>query len=141
MSVVEIYPAVRRLATLLELDFSFSILHKRSTGVSAYPEIQLMSLIVIATKLSQPFDEVERVPQGETDPTTVKVDWKRWRQLMADTPTKGLKRGEELKVTDTDVVKMSGKQMDDYLNWYQRTWIDDRNPKSMFPILHLDLSC
>ena len=51
---------------------------------------------------------------------------------MAEAPTKGLKRGEEIKVTDADVMKMSGKQMDDYLDWYQRTWIDDRNPKSMF---------
>jgi len=91
-----------------------------------------MSLIVIATKLSQPFDEVDRIPQSETDPTTVKVDWKRWREIMADAPTKGLKRGEEINVTDAGVMKMSGKQMDDYLNWYQRTWIDDRNPKSMF---------
>lgn len=50
---------------------------------------------------------------------------------MAEAPTKGLKRGEEIKITDADVMKMSGKQMDDYLDWYQRTWIDDRNPKSM----------
>ena len=95
-----------------------------------------MSLIVIATKLSQPFDEVERIPQSETDPTTVKVDWNRWREIMADAPSRGLKRGEEIKVTDADVMKMSGKQMDDYLNWYQRTWIDDRNPKSMFWVFH-----
>jgi RNA polymerase I-specific transcription initiation factor RRN7 len=90
-----------------------------------------MSLIVIATKLSHPFDDIERVPYSETDPTTVKVDWAKWRKIMAEAPTKGLKRGEEIKITDADVMKMSGKQMDDYLDWYQRTWIDDRNPKSM----------
>lgn len=58
---------------------------------------------------------------------------------MAEAPTKGLRRGEEIKITDADVMKMSGKQMDDYLDWYQRTWIDDRNPESMFldiPILN-----
>jgi hypothetical protein len=91
-----------------------------------------MSLIVIATKLSHPFDDIERAPQSEVDPTTVKVDWEKWRETMTETPTKGLKRGEEIKITDGDVMKMSGKQMDDYLDWYQQTWIDDRNPKSSF---------
>jgi len=93
-----------------------------------------MSLIVIATKLSHPFDDLERIPQSETDPTTVKVDWARWRKIMAEAPTKGLNRGEEIKVTEADVMKMSGNKMDDYLDWYQRTWIDDRNPKSTFSI-------
>jgi RNA polymerase I-specific transcription initiation factor RRN7 len=43
-----------------------------------------MSLIVIATKLSHPFDDVDRVPQSEIDPTTVKVDWVKWRKITAD---------------------------------------------------------
>lgn len=117
---------------MLELDFSFPILRKKALEVSGYPEVQLMSLITIATKLSHPFDDVERVPQSETDPTTVKVDWAMWREIMAEAPTKGLKKGDEIKTTDEDVMKMSGKEMDDYLDWYQRTWIDDRNPKSKF---------
>jgi RNA polymerase I-specific transcription initiation factor RRN7 len=120
------------MATLLELDFSFPILRKKTHVVSGYPEVQLMSLIVIATKLSHPFDDVERLPETEADPTMVKVDWTIWRKIMAERPTKGLKRGEEIKITDEDVMAMSGKHMDGYLDWYQRTWIDDRNPKSKF---------
>jgi len=89
-----------------------------------------MSLIVIATKLSHPFDDVERIPETDVDPTMVKIDWAIWRKIMAEAPTKGLKRGKEIEITDEDVMKMSGKQMDDYLDWYQRTCIDDRNPKS-----------
>jgi RNA polymerase I-specific transcription initiation factor RRN7 len=49
---------------------------------------------------------------------------------MAEAPSKGLKRGEEIRITDSDVMNMSGKQMDDYLDWYQQTWVDDRDPKS-----------
>jgi RNA polymerase I-specific transcription initiation factor RRN7 len=26
---------------------------------------------------------------------------------------------------------MNEEKMDDYMHWYQRTWIDDRNPRSM----------
>jgi len=44
----------------------------------------------------------------------------------------GYRRGEEVMVTDADVLEMDGKKMDDYLDWYQRTWIDDRPDKSMF---------
>ena len=43
---------------------------------------------------------------------------------------KGLKRGQEINVTDGDVFKMKGKELDDYLDWYQRTWVDDSDPKS-----------
>lgn len=93
-----------------------------------------MSLIVIATKLSQPFDHISRYPVGESDPSTVQIDWAKWAEIMAEPPTDGLNRGEEIHVTDADVLGMSEKAMDDYLDWYQGTWIDDRRPKSMlFP--------
>ena len=100
-----------------------------------------MSLIVIATKLSLPFDDVDRVPQSEIDPTTVKVDWVKWRKITAEAPSKGLRRGEAIKVIDADVMKMSGNQMDDYLDWYHRTWLDDRSPKSKSSSSSLQLLC
>jgi len=55
---------------------------------------------------------------------------------MSQAPAEGLKQGDEIKITDMDVLGMDEKKIDDYLDWYQRTWIDDRNAKSMpFPIL------
>jgi RNA polymerase I-specific transcription initiation factor RRN7 len=89
-----------------------------------------MSLIIIATKLSQPFDNFSRYPESESDPSTVQIDWTKWTQIMSEPPSDGLRRGEEIHVTDADVFSMSEKAMDDYLEWHQRTWIDDRNPKS-----------
>lgn len=89
-----------------------------------------MCLIVVATKLSHPFDNVIRHPESDLDPTVVKVDWSKWRQIMIDEAPDGLERGEEIKVMDTDVIEMSDTKIDDYLDWYQRTWIDDRDPKS-----------
>lgn len=50
---------------------------------------------------------------------------------MGERSSDGLKQGDEIKVTDADVLDMSEKKMDDYLDWYQRTWIDDRDAKSM----------
>ncbi|KAH8804812.1 RNA polymerase I-specific transcription initiation factor-like protein rrn7 [Xylogone sp. PMI_703] len=126
---VEIYCAVRRLAELLGIDFTYPVTPKRRQ-ILDYPELQIMCLIVIATKLGQPFDNVVRHPTDESDPTTVKIDWQKWVQVMAEEPSKGIKPGSEIDVTDVDILKMDGKKLDDYLDWYQRTWIDDRKPKS-----------
>ena len=126
---VEIYPAVRRLAAMVEIDFAFPISQNRQYDVS-YPEIQLMSLIVIATKLTHPFDDAVRHPESDSDPTTVKIDWSKWQEIMVDKPHEGLKRGDEIHVKDADVASMSDKQMDEYMDWYQRTWIDGVDPKS-----------
>ena len=54
---------------------------------------------------------------------------------MSQVPSEGLKQGDEIKVTDADVLGMSEKKIDDYLDWYQRTWIDDRDPKSMCSLI------
>lgn len=91
-----------------------------------------MSLIVIATKLSHPFDDIVRHPESETDPTIVKINWDKWQEIMIDKSHEGLKRSEEIHVKDTDVASMDDKEMDDYLDWYQRTWIDGSEPKSEF---------
>jgi RNA polymerase I-specific transcription initiation factor RRN7 len=90
----------------------------------------LISLIVVATKLSHPFDDITRIPESDVDPTTVKIDWKIWNEIMADAPLTGLKRGDEMTITDETVMGMDGKKIDDYLDWYQRIWIDDRDSKS-----------
>jgi len=96
-----------------------------------------MSLVVIATKLCHPFDNIVRFPESEADPTTVKIDWQKWTQIMGEKFSDGLARGEEMKITDANVFTMTDHKLDEYLNWYQRTWIDDRDPKSMHSLLPL----
>ena len=130
-TLVEIYPAVKRLAALLHMDFEHPVPQRGTRHSISYPEIRLMSLIVVATKLSHPFDDISRYSVGESDPSTVQIDWTKWTQIMAEPPKDGLKRGEEIHVTDEDVLSMSEKAMDNYLDWYQGNWIDDRPPKSI----------
>ena len=88
-------------------------------------------MIILATKLSHPFDNITRIPESELDPTVLKIDWTKWRKTMTDVSFEGLKGGDEIKVTDVDVLDMNGKKMNDYLKWYQRTWFDDRDSKSI----------
>ena len=90
-----------------------------------------MSLIIIATKLSQPFDEVDRYPKSDSDPSVLQIDWTKWAQIMAEVPVAGLRRGQEICMADTDVQSMTGRAIDEYLDWHQRNWIDDRESKSM----------
>ncbi|KAJ5052078.1 uncharacterized protein L3040_001838 [Drepanopeziza brunnea f. sp. 'multigermtubi'] len=135
---VEIYAAVRRLATLLEIDFSYPAQRRKSYRFNAYPEIQLASLVVIATKLAHPFDNITRAPESYSDPSAVRIDWARWTKATAtNEPQKGFKRGDEIMVTDTDVWNMNAEKLDDYLDWYQNTWIDDREQKFPGQILQL----
>ncbi|APA05763.1 hypothetical protein sscle_01g005330 [Sclerotinia sclerotiorum 1980 UF-70] len=120
---VDIYTAVNHLTEILKYDFSYPIHNKRVYGTSGFPEYQLISLVVIATKLSQPFDDIVRHPDSDLDPTAARINWKKWQNIMAENPSQGLKRGDEIKITDGDVFKMTGAQMDDWMNWYHTTWI------------------
>jgi RNA polymerase I-specific transcription initiation factor RRN7 len=96
----------------------------------------LVALTIIATKLCQPFDDIERTPEHDSDPGLLAINWKEWNNIMSGTEIDGLRRGEAADVTDVDVLKMSAQKMDDYMDWFQRTWIDDRDTKS-----ELHLSC
>jgi RNA polymerase I-specific transcription initiation factor RRN7 len=125
---------------MLNIDFTYPNIRTRNEGILAHPEIQLMSLIVVATKLAQPFDDIVRHPESESDPTLLKIDWKSWRQTMTEKPVEGLRRGEEIKVEDEDVLTMGKEKIDDYLDWFQRTWIDTERPdKSKLQLLSSSL--
>jgi RNA polymerase I-specific transcription initiation factor RRN7 len=126
---VDIYAAARKLGRILEMDFSFPSTFQRHM-VTANPEIQIISLIIIATKLCQPFDDIIRVPESVTDPSGLRLDWEIWSEIMTERLPQGLKRGQEINVTDSDVFRMKGTELDDYLDWYQRTWVDDNDSKS-----------
>ncbi|KAH7383738.1 RNA polymerase I-specific transcription initiation factor-like protein rrn7 [Cadophora sp. MPI-SDFR-AT-0126] len=128
---VELYPAIRRLESLLQMDFAYPTAKTARKG-TGHPEVQLVSLIAIATKLAYPFDKVNRTPDSYFDPSTVKLDWSQWLKTTAQEKLRGLARGEAIQVTDTDVWDLNTKKMDDYLDWYQNTWIDDRDPKSKY---------
>lgn len=126
---VDMYAAARKLGRILEMDFSFPSTFKRHL-VTANPEVQIISLIIIATKLCQPFDDIVRNPENVTDPSGLRLNWEAWSKIMAEKPLEGLKKGQEINVTDGDIFKMNGKELDDYLDWYQRTWVDSSDPKS-----------
>ena len=126
---ISIFPVVRRLAALLSMDFLFLQSAQRQIASSS-PEASLISLIVIAVKLQHPFDILPRSAVSLDDPAVLKIDWSKWIEAQKDHEDRiqagrHLARGSEVHLSEEDVMKMSGEQMDDYLNWYERTWIDE----------------
>lgn len=133
---IEVYGAARRLNTILEYDFSYpnhtSTADSTRRRPTTYPEAQLMSLIVIATKLLFPFDSdtVKRYPKDSNDPTSLRMDWTAWLEAKANFDNTSrtaiepgtLPPGDEIRVTDGDILTMTDRQLDQYMDWYQRTW-------------------
>ena len=40
-------------------------------------------------------------------------------------PPDRLGRGKEISVNENDIMKMSGEQIDEYLDWSEKTWVDE----------------
>lgn len=136
MLLVELYVVVRRLASLLAVDFTFPKPDTRQRK-SAHPEIQLVSLLVIAVKLYHPFDSQPRYSRTLSDFGTLVIDWDVWCKSQTEyaarhTSAGKLGRGNEINVDENDVMAMSGEQLDEYLDWYEKTWVkeDSQEPRS-----------
>ena len=135
---LEIYPTAFRLAEVLKLgEFRWPDLLKSGLRADEYPELRLMGLIVISTKLLQPFDDIVRKPKHARDPSAMRLQWQSWKEVMGEKPVKGLKAGDEVSVTEEDVFDMGGEKLDDYLAWYQSVWMDDK--EDLLPKQILDL--
>ena len=129
-----VYEATCKIAALVSVDFSFPTpaAKQRVTGL---PEIALMSVLIIAVKLLYSFSGDPGSVRSMKDPGVLAVDWEAWvtsRQTQvpdAEGRTIG-GRGSEIEVTEDDIMAMTGQQMDEYLDWYERTWVDEDRAQS-----------
>lgn len=123
---VEIYGSCYQLAEALGIKFQYPKILSRHQ-LSEYPELQVAALVVISTKLLQPFDNMIRSPESLKDPSALRIDWDGWSGMAAEgsdaTP------GQEAKVTEADVFNMSGDMLDRYLDWYNKTWSSEKDGK------------
>ncbi|RKF72165.1 RNA polymerase I-specific transcription initiation factor rrn7 [Golovinomyces cichoracearum] len=132
---IEVYPAIERLKDVLSLEFKFQAPSSSTNGHRiSYPEIQLIGLIVIATKLSQPHDDITREPESELHPTLIKIDWEKWVNTMAN---RRLDREAEISLKETDIWTMNDRRLDLYLDWFQQNMLDDRDSKVSENLLNL----
>lgn len=88
-----------------------------------------MTLIVIATKLLFPFDDITRYPESAKEPTTQSIDWQLWAQVQRhfdqrETANGRIGKGNEVLINEKDVFNMTPSQLDEYLSWYENSWLD-----------------
>ena len=142
-SLVEIFIAVQHMASVLMYTFDFPS-PKFRQQFSAVPEVQLLALIVVAVKLYHPFDSLERSLKSLTDIGCLTIDWDLWQKEQAALVakirgTKPFRAGAEINVSEHDVFNLTDLQVDAYLDWYEKTWIDPEEKEQNFRSLPQDL--
>ena len=95
----------------------------------------LIALLAITVKLYYPFDTIDRHPRSAADPGTLALDWDEWYKAQKEydsreTANGQLGRGNEIKVEEKDVFNMSDDQMDEYLDWFETTWVDEERARN-----------
>ena len=87
---------------------------------------------MIATKLYFPFHTLKEPHKAcsLSDPAALNLDWEAWLAAQSqrddDLNSKdSLPRGSEIHITENDVMDMSSSQLDQYMDYYERTFVDE----------------
>jgi len=122
---IEVFAATQRLAQILDLGFSYQLQAKESSKAKdimlRYPETRLMALLVVATKLLFPFDNVKRYPISSSDPSVLSMDWQNWQEIHS-LPVKGAKPlsyQAALSFSEDDALRAGDEELDAYLDWVE----------------------
>ncbi|KAL7810364.1 hypothetical protein V8C26DRAFT_410170 [Trichoderma gracile] len=136
----------RKLAFILGYHFHFPTERSSNTRLD-YPEIRLMALLIVATKLYFPLpgnsssSHIRNASSFEM-PT---LDWERWRQGKSNLPTQHEKKTTKFdfdKVTPSQVVSMADDELDAYFA-HVSSLIDSTNNNPItkfFPVEELPAS-
>jgi RNA polymerase I-specific transcription initiation factor RRN7 len=130
---LEVFSATRRLAQMIDSDFHYvSSKDARRRKGSAFPELQLISLLVITVKLLYPCDGITRHARSTQEPAAQKMSWKTWQavrqNLDIQPPGSGIAPGKLVDVHESDVFNMSRPEIDSYMRWFQKTWVREPRP-------------
>jgi len=133
---LEMCAAVKRLAQLVEYDFTYELLareksqdggaRKKRRSPVATPEAQLASLIVVATKLLYPF----AIPHSTNSQNTVSstgsyLDWQSWLNVHSSyrkDERSELKPDQAIQTCAHDIHDFDLESLDRYMDWYQVTF-------------------
>lgn len=133
----EIYVHVRAMTRLLQFGFAFNM-NKKRFKILDHPDVLLVACIVVSTKLIFPLDGEDRVPVSYRDPSSHRMDWDKWRELMRDPDSEGLERRDMHKIQSEDAWSMTDRKIDDYLDWFEHTQLqpnkEHQELKEFFPL-------
>ncbi|KAJ8100629.1 hypothetical protein POJ06DRAFT_108759 [Lipomyces tetrasporus] len=165
---LEIYQAVIHLVSFLSIDFSFQTKRKPRRG-DFHPEIKLIVLVIVATKLCFGLDGVLRVPMTFSEQAAQHLNWDLWKQSLLSAwikedwekidkttlnateignfseKTTKANSGDKLGLYEydhDDIAFWDGDQINKFLDLYQKTWVvrDEEERREMLaPRQFLDL--
>jgi RNA polymerase I-specific transcription initiation factor RRN7 len=131
MCLVDVYETVTFLKGLLGFNLAFgsTLSGTKQKRILDLPEVQLMALIVVATKLLFPFDDLERHPATAKEPATQAIDWSLWARAQThfnnrENTNGSIGKEKIIQLTDNDVMNMAPSQLDEYMDWYESNWTD-----------------
>jgi len=95
------------------------------------PENRLLVLLVIATKLLFPSDSQDRTPRRPIELAVLGFDWAAWNEARRNmvstrTNTTDMSYNQALRTTDIDVVSMSEDKLDQYMDWYEKVYVEEQ---------------
>lgn len=128
---LELYDATRRLGDLLGYDFAPHYSGKKRLGIRHLAEAQLVSCLIICIKVLYPLDDEKRYPKSSSEPTTAVMSWQAWcEQMQAAEKSRRGDNGrfttEQLtKLQEKDMLSMEPQDMDQYLDFYASTFLDN----------------
>lgn len=127
---LDIYTAVLKLGSRLQCHFKLLPSEHYRTYLVDHPELQLLSLLIVAVKLIHPFDGKTRRPRHDLDASNLQVDWHAWASERKDKPPSNSEESRNhLRTRDTDVFGMTDAEIDGYLGWFQRNMLNDAHPE------------
>jgi RNA polymerase I-specific transcription initiation factor RRN7 len=140
--VVDIYETAKTLQGILAITFEYPTRIRGNGRKEALklPEVQAIVLIILATKLLFPFDDLKRNPATSKEPATQTINWHGWvqaqRQFSNHEQTGGQLGKEKLmRITDHDALGMNNSEIDQYMDWYEKDWLHDT--KTINPIAEM----
>lgn len=138
------YETIKTLQRIVGFRFKYPTKDENSREREAldFPEVQLVVLLVISTKLLFPFDDIKRYPTTSGESSTQVMDWSAWVQAQRrfeNHPQADGRLSKEMAIqlTDKDVFHMDPQKLDQYMDWYETSWLGNHrglNPVAdMFP--------
>ncbi|KAJ9636775.1 hypothetical protein H2199_007769 [Coniosporium tulheliwenetii] len=114
---LDVYPAARRVGGMVGYEFGFPdgpVKTGKRKKVTDAPEVQLMGGQKVQT-------------DGKTG--LVRVDWDAWESAQREYEEGRERPGrlgfeDAMRVGEEEVFGMTDVQMDDYLDWYEDTWVE-----------------
>jgi len=133
-----VYDTVKSLQKLIDFDFAYPRLRRNNERRESLklPEVRLVVLLVISTKLIFPFDDLERYTASYSEPATQSMDWSRWADNQKWFDNLSMAEDDKLdketliRLNDHDVFRMDLDQLDQYMDWYESSWLDSYGGKN-----------